>query len=361
MYKLIRPLLFSLDPETVHNGVTAFAEFVGNSWLSKPISAFYNFDDDTRLKSRVFGFDFPNPVGNAAGFDKYGKMIDFLPALNFGFTEVGSITAQPRDGNPKPRQFRLPQDKALINRMGLNNIGADKMADKLRGRKFRTPLGINIAKTHDPAILGDKGIEDFCYSFKKLYEFCDYLTLNISCPNTAEGKTFEEVEPLRALLSALKPIRAGFTQQHPVLLKLAISNSRQMVDAILEAGEEFGIDGYIIGNSPSDRENMTVPKEQLEKIGAGGLSGQPLRQRTTDMVRYAYGLLRRSCLIACGGIDSAESAYENIRAGASLVQLYAGLVYEGPGLAKRINRGLTRLLEHDGFKNIADAVGASAR
>ncbi len=360
MYKLIRPLLFAQDPENMHNRALTFGEWAAHSPLAGLFETCYKFDDP-RLHNKVFGLNFRNPVSNAAGFDKNAHLPDFLPLLNFGFVEIGSVTAQPRDGNPKPRMFRLEQDKAMINRMGLNNIGADRMAQKLAGRKFRTPLGINIAKTHDPKILGNKSIEDFCYSFKKLYEFCDYLTLNISCPNTAEGKTFEEVGPLRALLSAIKPIRAGFAQQHPVLLKLSVSNSHQMVDAILQAGEEFGIAGYIIGNSPSDRENMTTPKEQLEKIGKGGLSGQPVRPRTTELVRYAYSVLRRPCIIACGGIDSAKSAYENIRAGASLVQLYAGLIYEGPGLVKKINRGLVELLKRDGFKNIAEAVGADVR
>ncbi len=328
--------------------------------LSGPVSAVYKFGHPS-LETEVFGIKFKNPVGLAAGFDKDGKILDFLPALGFGHIEMGNITALPSPGNPKPRLFRLPDDSGLINRLGLNNEGANVIAWRLGGKQFQVPVGINIAKTHDPNILGDKAVEDFLYTFKKLYPLFAYTTLNVSCPNTAEGKTFEDPGALKVLLDEINKAKAAMAHGKPVLVKISPDVNFEQLDKILEVCEARKIDGYILTNTAKFRDNLKTDKTILEKIGKGGISGQPLRQKATELVRHAYKQLKRPCIIGLGGIDSAETAYERIKAGASLIQIYTGLVYEGPGLVKKINRGLVELLKRDGFTNISQAVGAEAK
>ncbi len=311
------------------------------------------------------GLHFANPVGLAAGFDKNAELVRFWPSVGFGFAEAGSVTALPSEGNPRPRAFRLPADRALINRMGLNNVGAIAVAAHLA--ELRKPegfvLGINVAKTHDAAILGDEAIEDFRTSVHHLLPFADYLALNVSCPNTAEGKTFEEPEALDALLSAVMEERATQNSSVPVLVKFSPHASVQHmgnVDELVALSLEHGVEGFIATNTASDREGLRSSKARLADIGEGGLSGRPLATRSTALVRHLFRKTKGAVpIIGVGGIDLPETAYERIRAGASLVQLYTGLVYEGPALIKRINKGLVRFLERDGFGSIGEAVGTS--
>ncbi len=360
MYKLIRPLLFEFDSEAIHQKMLALGGFMQNSFLQKPVEWMYKYEN-LSLEQKVFGIEFKNPVGLAAGFDKDGKILDFLPAIGFGHIEMGNITALPRPGNPKPRLFRLPEDSALINRLGLNNQGADAIAKRLGGRKFKLPVGINIAKTHDLNILGDKAVEDFLYTFKKLYPLFDYTTLNISCPNTTEGKTFEEPEALKVLLDEIKKTPEVQNNYRPILVKISPDVNFEQLDMILEICEAHKIDGYVLTNTAKFRDNLITKREILEKMGKGGVSGRPLRQKAIELVRHAYKNLKRPCIIGLGGIDSAEAAYERIKAGASLIQIYTGLIYEGPGLVKKINKGLVELLKRDGFKNISEAAGVEAK
>ncbi len=356
MYKLIRPLLFRLDPETAHQKMLRLCMAVSSLGLNPLVSSIFNFQDKS-LETELFGIKFSNPVGLAAGFDKDGKILDFLPAIGLGHIEMGNITALRRPGNPKPRLFRLPEDRALINRLGLNNEGADKIYDRLNGKKFLVPVGINIAKTHDPAILGDKAVEDFLYTFKKLHASFSYTTLNISCPNTTEGKTFEEIEPLKILLTEINKVVIETGIRKPILVKISPDVDFNQLDSILEVCEAHKIDGYVLTNTANFRDTLKTDSKITEAMGKGGISGQPIRQKSTELVRHAYKQLKRSCIIGLGGVDSAEAAYEKIKAGASLVQIYTGLIYEGPGLVKKINQGLVKLLERDGFKNISEAVG----
>ena len=291
---------------------------------------------------------FANPVGLAAGFDKNADLVHFWPSVGFGFAEVGSVTALPSEGNPRPRAFRLPADRALINRMGLNNDGAEAVAAHLA--ELKKPdgfvLGINVAKTHDAAILGDGATEDFRTSVHHLLPFADYLALNVSCPNTAEGKTFEEPEALDTLLAAVMEERATQNSFVPVLVKfspLASTDDMGNVDELIALSLERGVEGFIATNTASDREGLRSSKSRLADIGAGGLSGRPLAARSTALVRHLYKKTNGSVpIIGVGGIDSPETAYERIRAGASLVQLYTGLVYEGPALIKRLKCALSR-------------------
>lgn len=338
MYKSIRPILFTLNPDYIHERIIAMGKYLSDSWLKKQIAAIYNFEDK-RLHTKVFGIDFKNPVGLAAGFDKNGELLDFLPSLGFGFVEIGSVTLQSGEGNPKPRIFRLPKDKALINNSGLPNIGADKVYDELKSRKFKIPIGVNIAKTHNPNILGEAAILDICYSFIRLYGLGNYITLNISCPNTAEGKTFEDKHALNDLLSALKEIEVDFPDKKPILLKISPDLSFESIDDILEVAENYDIDGYVICNTSLQRISLKTSSKRIAEIG-GGLSGKPVKKRSTELIAYVHKHLPKREIIGVGGISSALDAYEKIIAGASLVQVLTGLIYEGPGLVKKINKGL---------------------
>jgi dihydroorotate dehydrogenase len=358
MYKLIRPIFFAQDSEKIHDQIKCLGRFLSGTVWQNLIRRMYDYQNQA-LGVEFLGIKFKNPIGLAAGFDKNGELLEFLPSLGFGFLEIGSITAQAREGNPKPRLFRLVKDQALINRMGLNNRGADVIYGALKDREFKIPVGVNIAKTHDPRILGHQAIADFIYSFKRLHTLGDYIVFNISCPNTAEGKTFEEKEALTELLSEVRKVVLEKNIAKPILVKISPDVSFEQLDAILDISESFGVSGYIISNiSMKAREWLKTGAEQIQKIGkTGGVSGRPIRQRSTELISYAYRRLKRPCIIGLGGVDSAETAYEKIKAGASLVQIYTGLIYEGPGLVKKINQGLVELLGREGFRNISEAVG----
>lgn len=357
MYKIVRPLLFRGDPENIHDKALTIGRYLSESSLKKLIGFLYDFQD-SRLESDFCGISFPNPVGLAAGFDKNAELVNFLPYIGFGFVEIGSVTAEGGKGNTKPRLFRLVEDEAIINRMGLNNYGAERIQERLRKIRPKVPLGVNIAKTHGPGILGELAIRDFCYSFERLYPRGDYITINISCPNTEEGKTFEDKTALEELLSSLMEKRDCISRyKKPVLIKISPDISFEELDDILEVSEKYGINGYVISNTSSRREWLSTPSEHIEKIGKGGLSGKPIRERSTELIRYVYEGLDKPNIIGVGGISSAENAYEKIRAGACLIQVFTGLVYEGPGLVRRIKKGLVNLMERDGFSSISEAVG----
>ncbi|GIV59549.1 MAG: dihydroorotate dehydrogenase 2 [Rhodothermaceae bacterium] len=319
------------------------------------------------LRQTLWGYDFANPVGLAAGFDKNARLVRFWQRLGFGFAEVGSVSARRSKGNPRPRAFRLPADEALINRMGLNNDGARRVARRLRrARRRGFPLGVNLAKTHDPTLTGEAAVEDFRTSFRLLAPLADYVALNISCPNTAEGKTFEDPNALDDLLHAVFAERAALALTVPVLVKLSPPLSERFVfdslfDELLAVAGAHGVHGFIAANTAPDRDGLSTPAEHLNAIGPGGLSGAPLERRATRLVRYLFRKTGGACpIIGTGGVRSAETAYAKIRAGASLVQLYTGLVYEGPGLVRRIKEGLVALLERDGFTHVGEAVGVDA-
>ncbi len=362
LYQLLKPFLFNIDPETAHYLAMEMAHW--GTWASRWLHQVYRVSD-IRLQQSLFGMDFGNPVGLAAGFDKNANLLGFWPALGFGFVEVGSVTAQPSEGNPKPRAFRLPDDEALINRMGLNNDGAKAVAQRLAGiGQSGIPLGINIAKTHDPAILGTAAIADFTTSFRLLAPFAGYIALNISCPNTAEGKTFEEPDALNQLLSAIFSERSTLGLEVPVLVKLSPPPSDSphdfaYVKDLLSVMESFPIAGLIATNTASDRKGLTSNVKVVQEIGRGGLSGKPLRNRSTALIRALYHETQGKLpIIGLGGVDSPLAAFEKIKAGATLVQVYTGMVYQGPGLVCDINKGLLHLLEKNGFGHIREAIGS---
>lgn len=351
MYKFFRHLLFTLDPEKIHYLVQETGNYLGQSELLKKVVKYlYDFQDE-RLQTKLWDIDFQNPVGLAAGYVKNVEkgFIDLLSCLGFSHLEIGSITAKPREGNPKPRIFRLPEDETIINRVGLKNYGAYKNYNLFNGEEFDVPIGINIA---------GETIEGFCYSFEKLYDFGDYITLNISCPNVKEGKTFEDEYALYNLLSKLKEIERSFQSKNPVLIKISSDISEEYLYRILEVSKMFDIDGFVIGNTSTRRDGLKTSPKRISEIGRGGLSGKPIKGVTTKLIGLAYDYLKNPLIVGVGGISSAEDAYEKIKAGASLLQIYTGFIYEGPSVIKEINKGLLRLLERDGFSSVRGAIGS---
>ncbi|MFB6272177.1 MAG: quinone-dependent dihydroorotate dehydrogenase [Salinibacter sp.] len=363
MYRFLRPLLFRLDAERAHTVSLRAAEAAQRTVLGT-VRSRYEYEDE-RLKQRLWGHTFPNPVGLAAGADKNGRVVPFWEAVGFGFVEVGSVSARPASGNPRPRAFRLPEDRALVNRLGLNNDGAEAVAERLeRGRADRSrPLGINLAKTHDPDLMGDAALEDFRASFNHLVSQADYVTLNISCPNTPDGGTFEDPEALDALLEVIASEQKAPGLAVPVLIKLSPPiNDRVLFDTRLEeivaVAQAHEVDGLVATNTAPDRQGLQTAEAELAAIGEGGLSGLPLTDRATRMVAYLYQATDGDIpIIGVGGIHNAASAYAKIRAGASLVQLYTALVYEGPALVREIKKGLVERLSEDSYASIAEAVG----
>jgi dihydroorotate dehydrogenase len=368
MYDFLRSALFRLDAERAHRLTTAAARAAHLTRFDSLLESRFHFEDD-RLRQTLWGQSFPNPVGLAAGFDKNAALVEFWPALGFGFVEVGSVSARPSRGNPRPRAFRLPDDMALVNRMGLNNIGAKRISRRLKriGGRKSIPIGVNLAKTHDPKIMGDAAIDDFRESFRRLAPLADYVALNVSCPNTGDGKTFEDPAAFERLMGAISEERESLASGVPILVKLSPPISDRVVfdsavDEIVSVSRHFGVSGFIAGNTASDREGLRSTGAEIERAGPGGLSGKPIERRATSLVRYLYRLTGGMLpIIGVGGVFSADDAYGKIGAGASLIQIYTGLIYQGPDIVRRMKEGLITLLDRDGYASIADAVGADVK
>jgi len=326
--RLVRPLLFSLDPETAHR--LTIKLLCGASHFDLALRALRSFRPRSKPKT-LFGLNFPNPIGLAAGLDKNGVALPAWAALGFGFVEIGTVTAKAQPGNPEPRIFRLPKQRALINRLGFNNDGADAIAERLRklresGRWPAVPVGINIGKSRATPL--EKAADDYLYSFRLLRDFADYITLNVSSPNTPGLRDLQEPAALSELLHAIG--NASTVATKPVLIKISPDLSRIQLESVLNVCAENGVAGIIATNTTLD--HSSVPPGLDEE---GGLSGAPLRRKATALVR---DIVAKSAIpvIASGGICDAESAREKFDAGAQLVQLYTGFVYRGPGLLGEI-------------------------
>ncbi len=345
LYDLAKPLLFRLPAETAHGLVSGMLRRAQATPIRRVMAARYVVEDD-RLATDMWGQRFPNPVGIAAGFDKNAHLPVALQALGFGFVEVGGVTAKPQEGNPRPRMFRLPEDEAIVNRMGLNNDGAAAVGSRIAATDVDVPLGVNIAKSEHV------GPEDAPKDYRETYEQvsdADYFVVNVSCPNS---QGFEELQNKDAMADIFgELVDAGAS---PLLVKLSPDLPEPAAADALDIVDEFGLDGVVATNTSTDRPSSLRSPNQAE---GGGLSGKPIESRATEMVRFAAERVDVP-IIGVGGVSSAEGAYRKIRAGASLVQLYTGLVYEGPAIAREINRGLLDLLERDGFESVEDAVGA---
>jgi dihydroorotate dehydrogenase len=314
--------------------------------------------DASRLESKVWEMNFPSPLGLAAGFDKNGEVVDFMAALGFGFVEVGAVTAVAAAGNSRPRLFRLPDDGALINRLGLNNCGPERMIANLMQQRLTVPVVVNIAKTNDPQISGDEAVDDFIRCFTEIAPAASLAVLNLSCPNTGDGRTFEEPAILDILLRQIMLKREELLLDVPVLLKFSNDIARSQLEAAIAVGEASDVDGYVLGNTSVLRDGLRTSSTLLQRIGPGGLSGRPLFERTLDNIRFAAKLLGgKKPLIGCGGVSSGEDMYRLLRAGASLVELYTALVYEGPGVCKAILGDVLRLFDRDGVQHISQIIG----
>lgn len=352
MYKhLIRPVMFRLSADYAHESTVKFGSAVSKSKsILKVVQSLYEYSDPS-LEQNILGLKFPNPIGLAAGFDKNGTLAPLMQSLGFGFVEVGSITANPSTGNPKPRSFRLQEDESLINRLGLNNDGVHTISRRLKKLKLGIPLGINIAKTHNPAITGQKAIDDYKTSFDELKEIGDYITINISCPNTSEGKTFEEPETLDQLLTSLEIEKDSMLA--PVLIKFSVDLKDEHLEELVSVCESHTISGYVACNTSQYRDDLMTPVKKLSRIGSGGLSGKAIRQRSTEMIRKIRTLSKGTKLIiGVGGISSGNDAIEKLKAGADILQIYTGMIYEGPAIVKRINKEISEHLKQNGYKHV---------
>ncbi len=343
--------MFRFKSDHVHESTIKWASRAsGSNALSKAAHLFYDYQSPA-LKQKILGLEFRNPVGLAAGFDKNGTLPPIIDALGFGFVEVGSITAEASTGNPKPRSFRLVRDQSIINRMGLNNDGAATICKRLKKLNLSIPLGVNIAKTHNPEITGETALDDYLQSFTLAKEVADYITLNISCPNTREGKTFEDPETLSALLEKLQ-IKNDSTNP-PVFVKFSVDLEDEQLLELIDITRKFSVSGYVAVNTSSKREGLQTSSKKLESIGAGGLSGRAIRNRSNDVIRLISKASRgEKPIIGVGGIFSAEDAIEKLKAGADLLQIYTGLVYEGPSLVKKINKGIVDYIHKNNIEHI---------
>ena len=338
MYKLIKPLLFQFDPETIHYVVTGALRRANRIWGVKSLLKNLYQLEDKRLAREVLGLKFKNPLGLAAGFDKNASMIEELAEFGFGFIEIGTVTPLPQPGNEKPRMFRLPQDDALINRMGFNNQGVDVVAARLKqlDRKGLI-IGGNIGK--NKLTPNEDAVNDYIKCFDRLFDVVDYFVVNVSSPNTPGLRELQEKEPLKHILNTLQQRNNKNQISRPILLKIAPDLTNSQLDDIIEIVMETKIAGVIATNTTISRDDL-LSSDNLKKE-SGGLSGKPLSIRSTEVIRYLSEHSNKSfVIIGVGGIHSPEDAIQKIQAGASLIQIYTGFIYEGPGLVKRILKGL---------------------
>lgn len=342
MYKfLVRPILFLIDPEKIHHIVFKILSIKGKvPGFKSVVRLLYQFRHP-QLERELFGLRFANPVGLAAGFDKDARLIDELACFGFGFIEIGTLTPRPQAGNDKPRLFRLKKDQALINRMGFNNEGVEAAVRRLKERNSRIIVGGNIGKNKDTP--NEKAFSDYMVCFEALYPYVDYFVVNVSSPNTPGLRELQDKEPLKRLLMHVKGLSRSKEKIKPVLLKIAPDLTTSQLDDIVEILKETKTDGVIATNTTIGRNNLLTDSAEVEKIGAGGLSGKPLTQKATEVITY----LRKSLgvaypIIGVGGIMTPEDAVEKLKAGADLVQIYTGFVYEGPGIVGRINKAILK-------------------
>lgn len=341
MYKIVKPIFFSMDPETAHHRVTGGLRSFSKIWGAKSLLKSLYTVNDSRLEREVFGLKFKNPVGLAAGFDKNAEYIAEMAGMGFGFIEIGTVTPRPQPGNDKPRMFRLVEDEALINRMGFNNQGADVAAGRLKQLKDREQLiiGGNIGK--NKMTPNEEAVNDYIYCFNALFDYVDYFVVNVSSPNTPGLRDLQEKEPLKKILNTLQELNNTKAIQRPILLKIAPDLTDSQLDDIVEIVTETQIAGVIATNTTISRANLNSDPTLVEE--AGGVSGKPLTKRSTEVIRYLASRSNRSFpIIGVGGIHSAEDAIEKLEAGASLVQVYTGFIYEGPALISKICKGLLK-------------------
>ena len=378
LYRQLRPFLFAGDAEKVHERMLTSVEFISKIPGFLPLLRSLFLEENLLLRTKLFDKTLNNPIGLAAGFDKDGRIHPALFALGFGFVEIGTVTPRPQEGNPRPRLFRLKEDHAVINRMGFNNQGAWKMAERLVANTLKIKsadadifelsedypaniasgmLGINIGKNKDTSL--EKATDDYVSALSTLHPFAEYFTLNISSPNTEDLRNLQEKEALRILLDSVCARRDELDRNHsrntPLLVKLAPDLDGDALENSVHVIQEFSIQGVIATNTTVERPEL----KSKNRTETGGLSGKPLQKRSTAMIRTLFAELGADIpIIGVGGIFNGADAYEKIKAGAAAVQIYTALIYEGPGLVWKVKAELANLLERDGYKSVSEAIGA---
>lgn len=341
MYKhLLKPILFRFNPETAHNLLFSFLSFLRHvPFAGSVIRAIYKRDSPT-LEKEVFGLRFPNPVGLAGGLDKNGEFYNDMANFGFGFVEIGSLTPKPQDGNPKPRCWRVPGDKAIINRFGINNKGVKNAVEHLKKERPNVIVAANISK--NTTSINEDAAKDYETSFGLLYDFVDMFVINISCPNVVGLTALQDITFLSEIVDKLLALRMYYDECRPILLKVSPDLSHQQLDEIIDYSLRSGIDGIVAGNTTRSRDGLTtISQQKIEEIGNGGMSGAPIHQKNLELVRYVHKQSEGKLpVIGVGGIMTPEDAKEMIDAGASLVEIYTGFIYEGPALVKNIIKHL---------------------
>lgn len=352
-----KPSFFRQDPETIHDRFCSLGAALGRNsaarWLVRCLFQYTH----PALEQDVHGIRFPNPVGLAAGFDKNATLTAILPCVGFGFEEVGSITGEPCEGNPKPRLWRLPKSNALVVHYGLKNDGCESIARRLQGTPFAVPIGISIAKTnHSSTIETRNGIADYVKGLRAFLEIGQYFTINISCPNAFGGEPFTDPTRLDNLLSEIDRIET----KKPIFIKMPSDTDLKELDSLIVVMNRHRVHGVVVSNLTKRFDRPEIQQQELTSEMHGGISGKPTHLASNALISHLY---KQTCgrytIIGCGGIFSAEDAYEKIRQGASLVQLITGMIFEGPQLIGEINHGLVKLLQRDGFTQISQAVGSA--
>jgi len=357
---IVRPVLFRLPAETAHDfALSSLSGALRVEAVRNAVEKRYKRTPFGKLKR--FGLTFSNPVGLAAGFDKNGEAADALSALGFGFIEVGTVTSEAQPGNPKPRIFRLPKDRALINRLGFNNCGAKQVVKNLKKHERDYVLGINIGKSR--SVPFEKAIPDYLKTFGVVYEIADYIAVNVSSPNTPQLRDLQQPHLLNDLLTSLQrrnrelAEKYSLTTTRPLLVKIAPDLNEAELRAIIAVAQENKVSGIIATNTTVKREGLSESRSENE----GGLSGAPLHNQSNEIIRMIYRLTNGTMpLVGVGGVFTAENAWEKICAGASLIQIYTGFIYEGPSIARRINEGLRQIVSKEGFVSLDEAVGCRA-
>ena len=345
MFSVLRPFLFKLDPETTHDLAIKSLKF---NYLPRKM---FEVEDEQILNIELLGKNFPNPIGLAAGFDKSGEVYNSLLKFGFGFIEIGTVTPLKQFGNPKPRIFRLEDDSALINRLGFNNDGIEIIKNRIKSEKKKGIVGINIGPNKNTKDQKN----DFCIGLKNFFDIADYITVNISSPNTEGLRDFHDQEKLEDLLLALNKIKSENKINIPLLLKISPDIKDNHISEIADTAIKNDISGIILTNTTNSNKDKLISDFKKEE---GGLSGEPLQQISTNMIKKFYKQLNGKIpIIGVGGVNSGKSAYEKIIAGASLLQLYTGLVYKGPSIVKNIKKELIQILKVEGLNNIKDAIG----
>lgn len=359
--KILRPLFFLIDPEITHNRILFLGRILGSNFITRGITSLFLHYSNEKLEQNILGIKFKNPVGLAAGFDKDAYLTNILPSVGFGFAEVGSISGEPYEGNPGKRLYRLKKSKSIVVNYGLKNQGAEKISQRLKNKKFDIPIGISVAKTNsDKTIELENGIKDYLKVCKLFENIGDYLTINISCPNAFGGEPFTDEIKLEKLLSEIDKLN----YKKPVFIKLPPDLDIEKIDKIINVTDKHKTNGLICSNLTKDRNNPKIKEKIIESTIPikGSLSGKIIEDLVNEQIRYIYSKTKGKYIImGCGGVFSAEDAYKKIKLGATLIQLITGMIFEGPQLISEINRGLVKLLEKDGFKNISEAIGVDNR